>query len=141
MEKQRCSQRPCCTLSLTLIGLGEPHRTSEPYLMHCFQSIAAVAQVARVAFAIAGDVKTHQQSMCNRQLSSLRLFNKRIASELENRLITAQEPSSSYVTTMCGSVCCNMIATRYSYKVVSTSPSVYANLYRSLASLSMAVTK
>ena len=78
---------------------------------------------------------------CNRQLSSLRLFNKRIASELKNRLITAQEPSSSYVTTMCGSVCCNMIATRYSYKVVSTSPSVYANLYRSLASLSMAVTK
>jgi len=81
------------------------------------------------------------RNQCNRQLSSLRLFNKRIASELENRLITAQEPSSSYVTTMCGSVCCNMIATRYSYKVVSTSPSVYANLYRSLASLSMAVTK
>ncbi len=69
------------------------------------------------------------QGSCNRQLSSLRLFNKRIATELENKLVTAQEPSSSHVTTMCGSVCCNMIATRYSYKVVSTSLSAHANSY------------
>ena len=54
---------------------------------------------------------------------------RRIASGLENRLVTAQEPSSTHVTIMCGSVCCNMIATRYSYKVVSTSPSVSASYY------------
>ena len=30
---------------------------------------------------------------------------------------------------MCGSVCCNMSATRYSYKVMSTSPSVSASYY------------